>query len=139
MGDAARGLQGPSWRVSRHHATQVLERILVQAWGQQTLLPQGLMKDNGRASLAQGDSRRVIVGPPLLIVLAIVENCFLIQNPANVLGVLYCGKFFCRKQRWEKYGQTTWQTSRAKKQPTKSWPTLGNCFLEMVPKPSNLR
>ena len=34
------------------------------------------------------------VGPPLLALVAIVENFFLIQNPVTVLTVRYCGKFF---------------------------------------------
>ena len=39
------------------------------------------------------------VGPPLLALVAIVENFFLIQNPVTVLTVRYCGKFFAPPQK----------------------------------------
>ena len=35
-----------------------------------------------------------------------------------------------------KMGKQTWQTSWAKKKANKSWQTLGNPFLEVLPKPS---
>ena len=42
------------------------------------------------------------VGPPLLLVLAIVDVVFLIQNPVTVLTVRYCGKFFAPPEKSQK-------------------------------------
>ena len=44
----------------------------------------------------------------------------------------------CRKQRWIKMGRHLANKS-GKKKANKSWQTLGNPFLEVLPKPSNFK
>ena len=60
--------------------------------------------------------------PPLVIVPSLVD-VFLFQDPETALGVLYCGHFFAGNNAGQNMGN-------------KSWRTLGNPFLEVVPKPS---
>ena len=75
------------------------------------------------------------VRPPLLIVPSIVQTGFLIQDRLTVLGVL----FFSGNKAGNKYGQNNLANKSGKKRANKSWQTLGNPFLEVVPKPSSLR